>query len=193
MNKRCLGNLEVSEIGMGCMGFSHGYGKVPEEDYSIDAIRSAYDFGCTFFDTAETYGREQFYPGHNEELVGKALEPFRGHVVLATKFHLAPEEYTGPGTLFDVISRHLAASMKRLRTDCIDLYYLHRVECCPIFQGKFFHFLAVNRHREIEHNVFNPTAVLPLFRKHIDSLNKGFHKLFLLRFRCRIVDFIKRQ
>ena len=70
MNKRRLGNLEVSEIGMGCMGFSHGYGKVPEEAYSIDAIRSAYDFGCTFFDTAETYGREQFYPGHNEELVG---------------------------------------------------------------------------------------------------------------------------
>ena len=127
MNKRRLGNLEVSEIGMGCMGFSHGYGKVPEEAYSIDAIRSAYDFGCTFFDTAETYGREQFYPGHNEELVGKALEPFRSHVVLATKFHLAPEEYTGPGTLCDVISRHLAASMKRLRTDCIDLYYLHRV------------------------------------------------------------------
>ena len=111
---RRIGSLEVSPIGIGCMGFSHGYGKVPEEDYSIDAIRSAYDFGCTFFDTAETYGREQFYPGHNEELVGKALEPFRGHVVLATKFHLAPEEYTGPGTLFDVISRHLAASMKRL-------------------------------------------------------------------------------
>ncbi|WP_302747984.1 aldo/keto reductase [uncultured Dialister sp.] len=61
MKKRKIGNLTVSEIGMGCMGFSHGYGKVPETSYSIAAIRAAHDYGCTFFDTAETYGREQFY------------------------------------------------------------------------------------------------------------------------------------
>lgn len=61
MKTRMIRNLEVSPIGMGCMGFSHGYGQVPEESYSIEAIRKAHDFGCTFFDTAEAYGREQFY------------------------------------------------------------------------------------------------------------------------------------
>ena len=76
MDKRKLGQLEVSPIGMGCMGFSHGYGQVPPEAYAIEAIRKAYDYGCTHFDTAEAYGKEQFYAGHNEELVGKAVEPF---------------------------------------------------------------------------------------------------------------------
>ncbi len=133
MKKRQIGNLEVSEIGMGCMGFSHGYGQVPDENYSVNAIRAAHEFGCTFFDTAETYGREMFFPGHNELLVGKAVEPFRKDIVLATKFHLAPEEYTGQGVLYDVILRHLQASMKNLRTDWIDLYYLHRVsETIPV-------------------------------------------------------------
>ena len=65
MKKRMLRNLEVSEIGMGCMGFSHGYGQVPDEAYAIRAIEKAHDFGCILFDTAETYGREMFYPGHN--------------------------------------------------------------------------------------------------------------------------------
>ena len=85
MKKRMIGNLEVSEIGMGCMGFSHGYGKVPEEGYALDAIRKAYETGCTFFDTAEVYGDIMFYPGHNELLVGKAISGFRKDVVLATK------------------------------------------------------------------------------------------------------------
>ena len=77
MKKRMIGNLEVSEIGMGCMGFSHGYGKVPEEGYALDAIRKAYETGCTFFDTAEVYGDIMFYLGHNELLVGKAISGFR--------------------------------------------------------------------------------------------------------------------
>lgn len=126
MKKRLLGALEVSEIGMGCMGFSHGYGKVPEEEYSLHAIEKAYEFGCTLFDTAETYGREMFYPGHNEELVGKALAPFRKHVVLATKFHLCPEELEEGRTPYDAVLDHLTASMNRLKTDYVDLYYLHR-------------------------------------------------------------------
>lgn len=126
MKTRFIGKLEVSPIGMGCMGFSHGYGQVPEEGYSIEAIRKVYDFGCTFFDTAETYGREQFWPGHNEQLVGKALEPFRKHVVLATKLHLPPEDIEN-GDVYAAVKRHLEASMKNLRTDYIDLYYLHRV------------------------------------------------------------------
>lgn len=127
MKTRLLGDLSVSEIGMGCMGFSHGYGKVPEEHYTIEAIRTAYKSGCTFFDTAESYGKEQFYVGHNEELVGKALLPFRKEVVLATKFHIGKDDYTTEMSLYDMIRRHLEASMKRLQTDYIDLYYLHRI------------------------------------------------------------------
>lgn len=127
MKQRSLRDLQVSEIGMGCMGFSHGYGPAPEKVYAIESIRKAHDFGCTFFDTAESYGREQFYPGHNEELVGEALAPFRKEIVLATKFHIGASEYRPNMVLYDVIRSHLEASMKRLRTDYIDLYYLHRV------------------------------------------------------------------
>lgn len=126
MKIRFIGKLEVSPIGMGCMGFSHGYGKVPEEGYSIEAIRKAHDFGCTFFDTAEAYGREQFWAGHNEQLVGKALEPFRKDVVLATKLHIHPEEIEG-SSVYAAVKQHLEQSMKNLRTDYVDLYYLHRV------------------------------------------------------------------
>ncbi len=77
MNTRKIGSLTVSPIGIGCMGFSHGYGEVPNEEYAVSAIQNAYDFGCTHFDTAEGYGREQFFDGHNEQLVGKAVKPFR--------------------------------------------------------------------------------------------------------------------
>ena len=126
MNKRVLGSVEISSVGMGCMGFSHGYGAVPEESYAVDAIRAAYDFGCTFFDTAETYGREQFFPGHNEQLLGKAIEPFRKNVVVATKLHISSEEFFEEKDLDRIIRRHLKASMKNLRTDYVELYYLHR-------------------------------------------------------------------
>lgn len=133
MQTRKLHDLEVSPIGMGCMGFSHGYGEVPEKAYSIAAIRKAADFGCTFFDTAESYGRERFYPGHNEELVGEALEPIQKNVVLATKLHLPTAEIEGSNDLYGIIRRHLEASMEKLRTDYIDLYYLHRInELVPI-------------------------------------------------------------
>ncbi len=127
MKKRKLRDLEVTEIGMGCMGFSHGYGAVPEESYSIEAIRRAYEFGCNFFDTAEVYGMQQFEKGHNERLVGKAIEPFRKDVILATKLHIETEEPKQDGSLYNTIHRHLEASMEKLRTDYIDLYYLHRV------------------------------------------------------------------
>lgn len=127
MKKRKIGILEVSEIGMGCMGFSHGYGQVPAEAYSIDAIRKAYEFGCTFFDTAEVYGDVMFYPGHNEQLVGKAIRDFRKDVVLATKLHLHPEELVRGMSVYDMVRNHLEKSMENLQTDYIDLYYLHRV------------------------------------------------------------------
>ncbi|MCD8162201.1 MAG: aldo/keto reductase [Synergistaceae bacterium] len=125
MRKRKLRDLEVSPIGMGCMGFSHGYGQTPERAYCIAAIRRAADFGCSFFDTAESYGAEMFYPGHNEELVGEALAPFRGDVVLATKLHLHEDEVKI--SLYQAVRTHLEASLKRLKTDYVDLYYLHLV------------------------------------------------------------------
>lgn len=127
MNKRKLGSLEVSPIGMGCMGFSHGYGQVPDEAYSIEAIRKAHEYGCNFFDTAEAYGNVMFTEGHNELIIGKAVHNFRNEVVLATKFHIHPEDFLSGNTLYEEIRRHMAQSMKRLQTDHIDLYYLHRV------------------------------------------------------------------
>lgn len=135
MDTRSIRDMKVSAIGIGCMGFSHGYGKAPDESYSIEAIRKAHDFGCTFFDTAESYGREQFYPGHNKELVGKAVERFRKSVILATKLHIGVNEYETNGDipLYDLIRTHLEASLARLRTDYVDLYYLHRVnELIPV-------------------------------------------------------------
>lgn len=125
MKNRFLGEIEVSPIGMGCMGFSHGYGQIPERSYSVEAIRKAHEFGCSFFDTAESYGRELYYPGHNEEIVGEATTPFRNEVVLATKFHIGEKEEVKDLKAF--IRSHLEASMKRLQTDYVDLYYLHRM------------------------------------------------------------------
>lgn len=129
MKTRKLRDLTVSEIGMGCMGFSHGYGEIPSEEYAIEAIRKAHEFGCSFFDTAEGYGPylKAENRGHNERIVGKAIQPFRKDVVLATKLHIATEEPTEDGSLYQTIRRHAEASLKRLRTDYIDLYYLHRV------------------------------------------------------------------
>lgn len=126
MKKRQLGNLVVSEIGMGCMGFSHGYGEIPEESYSIEAIQKAYAFGCTFFDTAEVYSPNLEGIGHNEIIVGKALKHVREHVVYATKLFLNTEEVK-QFDVYETLLKHLKASMERMQTDYIDLYYLHHV------------------------------------------------------------------
>lgn len=127
MKTRKIGNLDVSAIGMGCMVFSHGYGQIPERSYSIEAIREAYNAGCTFFDTAEAYGNVLYYEGHNEEIVGEAVEPFRNKAVIATKLHIHDEELADSFNLYELIKGHLAKSLRRLRTDYVDLYYLHRV------------------------------------------------------------------
>ena len=127
MKTRKLGNLEVSEIGMGCMGFSHGYGEIPTEDYAVEAIRKAYHAGCTFFDTAEVYSPNLAAQGHNELIVGKAIHDFRDDIVLATKFFITPEEVKNDGSVLSTITRHIEASLQRLNTDSIDLYYLHRI------------------------------------------------------------------
>ena len=128
MDPRKLGTLTVSPIGMGCMGLSHGYGAIPDRAYSIQAIRRAHDFGCTFFDTAEAYGPNMLPEnrGHNERILGEAVHPFRKEVVLATKLHLDTAEVAKNG-LDAVIRAHLTASLDRLQSDYADLYYLHRI------------------------------------------------------------------
>ena len=128
MNTRKLRDIEVSPIGMGCMGLSHGYGEIPNREYSIEAIRKAYAYGCTFFDTAESYGPNLLPEnrGHNEKIVGEAVHAFRKDVVIATKLHLATEEAAATN-VEQVLREHLTASLKRLQTDYVDLYYLHRI------------------------------------------------------------------
>ena len=129
MKTRMLRDIEVSEVGMGCMAFSHGYGKIPEEQYSIEAIRNAYEHGCTFFDTAEVYSPNLSGIGHNELIVGKALKGFREDVVLATKLML---HGFGFGSVYKTIRSHLEGSLDRLQTDYVDIYYLHRMSSVPV-------------------------------------------------------------
>lgn len=126
MQKRTLGKsgLEVSALGLGCMGLSFGYGPATEKQLAITLIRSAFDRGVTFFDTAEAYG-----PFVNEELVGEALSPFRGQVVIATKFGFEDGDSHKPLNSRPERIRAVAdAALKRLKTDVIDLFYQHRVD-----------------------------------------------------------------
>src|SRR5947208_8859242 len=128
MQKRKLGksNLEVSAIGLGCMGMSFGYGPAKDKQEMISLIRAAFEQGVTFFDTAEMYG-----PFTNEELAGEALAPFREKVVIATKFgfKIGPKgEQIGLDSRPEHIKEVADASLKRLKTDVIDLFYQHRVD-----------------------------------------------------------------
>src|SRR5438067_13752687 len=129
MQKRKLGksNLEVSAIGLGCMGMSFSYGPPKDKKEMTDLLHAAMDRGITFFDTAEVYG-----PFLNEELVGEALAPFRGKVAIATKFGFKLDPATGKPAGLDSRPAHIKevaeASLKRLRTDVIDLFYQHRVD-----------------------------------------------------------------
>ena len=129
MKTRKLRHIDVSEVGMGCMAFSHGYGKIPDETYSIEAIRNAYDHGCTFFDTAEIYSPNLASVGHNERIVGKALKAIRGDVVIATKVMLRG---VGFGHVTQTIRSRLEDSLTRLQTDYVDIYYLHRLGGIPV-------------------------------------------------------------
>ena len=126
MKKRKLGksNLEVSAIGLGCMGLSFGYGPATERQQAITLIRTAFDRGVTFFDSAEAYG-----PFANEELVGEAVEPFRKQVVIATKFGFQDgDSHKGLDSRPERIRAVADAALKRLRSDVIDLFYQHRVD-----------------------------------------------------------------
>lgn len=125
MKKRKIGaaGLEVSAVGYGCMGLSHGYGETPKKDEAIALMRNAYELGCNFFDTAEAYGA-----GENEKLVGEGIAPIRQNLILATKFRIYPdEEVSTMPQLMKAVESHLDASLKRLKTDYVDLYYQHRV------------------------------------------------------------------
>ena len=126
MKTRMLRDIEVSEVGMGCMALSHGYGKIPPETYSIEAIRNAYDHGCTFFDTAEVYSPNLAGIGHNELIVGKALKDIRENVVIATKLMPSRMGSLFGGGMYKTVKEHLLASLDRLQTDYVDIYYLHR-------------------------------------------------------------------
>ena len=130
MKKRKLGQggLEVSALGLGCMGMSWSYGPPKERQAMISLLRAAVERGVTFFDTAEVYG-----PLTNEELVGEALAPFRGQVVIATKFGWAPapgdrERWSALNSRPEHIKQAVEGSLKRLKLDAIDLYYQHRVD-----------------------------------------------------------------
>jgi len=125
MQKRKLGNsnLEVSALGLGCMGMSFGYGTIADKNEMIKLIHKAVESGVTFFDTAEVYG-----PFINEELVGEALAPFRNKVVIATKFGFNTSGGTGLNSRPENMRQVAEASLKRLRTDVIDLFYQHRVD-----------------------------------------------------------------
>jgi len=130
MQKRTLGNtgLEVSALGLGCMGLSFGLGPATEKSEAIKLIRAAVERGVTFFDTAEVYG-----PYVNEEVVGEALAPFRKDVVIATKFGFAPDpandgKWTSTNSRPEHIKQVVEGSLKRLQTDTIDLLYQHRVD-----------------------------------------------------------------
>jgi aryl-alcohol dehydrogenase-like predicted oxidoreductase len=132
MQTRTLGKtgLAVSEIGLGCMGMDHAYGPAADRNAMVELIHEAVDLGCNFFDTAEVYGAS------NEELVGTALAPFRGKVVIATKFGIVtkPEDVADRSKPMQMdsspaaIRTSLEGSLRRLRVDCIDLYYQHRVD-----------------------------------------------------------------
>jgi len=126
MKKRLLGNsgLEVSALGLGCMGLTFGYGPATDEKDAVSLIRNAYDLGVTFFDTAEAYSQ-----GGNEILLGKAVQPFRDKVVIATKFGFKDGDATkGMDSRPERIRQVAEASLKFLNTDYIDLFYQHRVD-----------------------------------------------------------------
>jgi aryl-alcohol dehydrogenase-like predicted oxidoreductase len=128
MRKRRLGegDLEVSALGLGCMGLSYGYGPATEKPEAVKLIRAAFERGITFFDTAEAYG-----PFENEEVVGEAVAPFRDQVMIATKFGFRfgdDGKQVGTDSRSEHIKKVADASLKRLKTDRIDLFYQHRVD-----------------------------------------------------------------
>jgi len=130
METRKLGNLEVSAISFGCMGMTHTFGAAADKAEMTKVLHAAVDQGYTHFDTAEVYTSDDGSDEHNEDLVGEALKPYRNKLTIATKFGIAFSKGPTPGFLYDVrpekIRSSLETSLRRLQTDYVDLYYLHR-------------------------------------------------------------------
>jgi len=166
MQKRKLGNsnLEVSAVGLGCMGMSSGYGPAGEKQEMIAVIRAAVERGVTFFDTAEVYG-----PFTNEELVGEALAPFRGQVVIATKFGFkidANGKQSGLDSRPEHIKQVAEASLKRLKVDALDLFYQHRVDPDVPIEDVAGTVKELIRHGKVKHFGLSEAGVQTIRRAH---------------------------
>ena len=166
MQKRKLGNsnLEVSAVGLGCMGMSSGYGPAGEKQEMIAVIRAAVERGVTFFDTAEVYG-----PFTNEELVGEALAPFRGQVVIATKFGFkidANGKQSGLDSRPEHIKQVAEASLKRLKVDALDLFYQHRVDSDVPIEDVAGTVKELIRHGKVKHFGLSEAGVQTIRRAH---------------------------
>jgi len=166
MQKRKLGksNLEVSAIGLGCMGMSFGYGPAKDKSEMISLLRKAVELGVTFFDTAEMYG-----PFTNEELVGEALAPLRKQVVIATKFgfKISPKgEQIGLDSRPQHIKEVAEASLKRLRTDVIDLFYQHRVDTNVLIEDVAGAVKDLIREGKVKHFGLSEPGVQTIRRAH---------------------------
>src|SRR3989442_5113249 len=180
MQKRKLGKrgLEVSALGLGCMGMSQSYGLPPDKQAMISLIRTAVERGVTFFDTAEIYG-----PYTNEELVGEALAPVRAQVVIATKFGVGRD--AGGQQVQDSrperIKQSVDGSLKRLRTDVIDLYYQHRVDPTVPIEDVAGTVEEMIPQRKGEHVRMVETAVQTIRRAHpvqqVPSAQRGYYPL----------------
>jgi aryl-alcohol dehydrogenase-like predicted oxidoreductase len=166
MQKRKLGksNLEVSAVGLGCMGMSSGYGPAGEKQEMIAVIRAAVERGVTFFDTAEVYG-----PFTNEALVGEALAPFRGQVVIATKFGFkidANGKQSGLDSRPEHIKQVAEASLKRLKVDALDLFYQHRVDPDVPIEDVAGTVKELIRHGKVKHFGLSEAGVQTIRRAH---------------------------
>jgi aryl-alcohol dehydrogenase-like predicted oxidoreductase len=165
MQKRKLGNsgLEVSALGLGCMGMSHGYGPAGDKQAMITLLRAAVERGITFFDTAEVYG-----PFTNEALVGEALVPFRGRVVIATKFGIKidPGGQQVVDSRPDHIKQSAEGSLKRLRVEAIDLYYQHRVDPAVPIEDVAGTVQDLMREGKVQHFALSEAGVQTIRRAH---------------------------
>jgi aryl-alcohol dehydrogenase-like predicted oxidoreductase len=162
--RRRLGRsgLEVSALGLGCMGMSQSYGTPPDKQSMIALIRTAVDRGITFFDTAEIYG-----PHTNEELVGEALEPIRKQVVIATKFGIKyVDGLQAVDSRPEVIRRSVEGSLKRLRTDVLDLYYQHRVDPAVPIEDVAGTFKDLIQQGKVKHFGMSEAGVKTIRRAH---------------------------
>lgn len=196
MDKRILGkDLEVSSIGLGCMGMSHAYGTASTQKEAEELTAKAIDLGCTFFDTAEVYGTAED-PHHNEKLLGEVLKPYRNKIVLASKCGIRFDETATtvnkpliPDGRPETIKASIDGSLKRLHTDHLDLYYIHRIDrTVPIeetagvmkeliVQGKITHWGLSEADEEIirrAHKVCPVTAI----QNRYSMMYRDYEKLF---------------